>query len=324
MDLVSIIIPTYNSSSTLERCLLSVQNQSYINFEAIIIDDGSIDNTFYIVDSVVGKDSRFHYLKTKNNGVSCARNIGLDLASGKYICFVDSDDYVEPNYLNTLVETIRESNVDMVMCGWYANNESIKLPYNTLILDTYKALYFLFRDDIKQSFALWNKIFLRDSIGPTRFNPNLFYLEDGVFICEYLKPHMRISLIEEPLYHYSISPVSLSHNVALDEKRLSALESRKIIIQLVKQYSKDIERIAKVKYFENACSILYGSYINSYRKEAVMNKYLLHSYRFNYLVFSKTPLMKKLRIIYYYLVVNYDLGPWLHRLKKTSKQLIKR
>ena len=98
--LISIIIPAYNVEQYLPVCLSSIEQQTYQNFEVILIDDGSIDSTGDICDAIVGKDNRFKVIHQKNQGVSAARNVGLEVAAGEYICFVDSDDELRENFLN--------------------------------------------------------------------------------------------------------------------------------------------------------------------------------------------------------------------------------
>ena len=99
---ISIIVPIYNSEKYLDECLLSIQNQSYTNFEVLLINDGSTDNSNFICEKFVSQDVRFRHFSQENKGVSSARNYGLKEASGEFITFIDSDDYVEANHLEEL------------------------------------------------------------------------------------------------------------------------------------------------------------------------------------------------------------------------------
>lgn len=107
-NVVSIIVPGYNVEKYIITCLESIENQTYQNFEVIIIDDGSTDNTGNICDQFSKKDNRFKVWHTQNGGISKARNIGLEKAKGEYIVFIDSDDYVHKDYIKRLTETIRK------------------------------------------------------------------------------------------------------------------------------------------------------------------------------------------------------------------------
>lgn len=112
--LVSVIIPVYNVEKYLSRCLNSVQNQTYANIEIIVIDDGSKDNSSNICDMFSKKDSRFKIIHKENGGLSDARNKGLEYASGEYVLFVDSDDYIEPDAIKRLLEIAKSYGVDIV------------------------------------------------------------------------------------------------------------------------------------------------------------------------------------------------------------------
>lgn len=117
-DLISIIIPVYNASNYLEKCLKCVINQTYKKIEIILIDDGSTDNSGEICDDFSNIDKRISVLHTKNKGQSSARNLGLKKAKGKYISFIDADDYVENDFIEYLYKNLIEQNVDISACGF--------------------------------------------------------------------------------------------------------------------------------------------------------------------------------------------------------------
>ena len=114
--LISIIIPVYNVEIYIEQCLDSIKKQSYQNFEVIIVNDGSQDNTESICKKIAQSDARFKYFSKENGGVSSARNFGLDNANGHYITFIDGDDWVDPNHLEILIKSITENNSDIAIC----------------------------------------------------------------------------------------------------------------------------------------------------------------------------------------------------------------
>ena len=114
---VSIIIPVYNTEKYVEKCINSIRNQSYKNLEIIIIDDGSTDDSSLICTNLSKKDKRIVYKKIKNGGVSNARNYGLNISTGDYISFVDSDDYISNDYIEKLVKIAIEKNSQIVVCG---------------------------------------------------------------------------------------------------------------------------------------------------------------------------------------------------------------
>ena len=115
--LISIIVPVYNVEKYLSKCIDSIINQTYKNIEIILIDDGSTDSSGAICDKYALVDSRIHVLHIENSGVSNARNVGLNHATGDYIGFVDSDDYIEPNMYELLLEELIADDVDVVQCN---------------------------------------------------------------------------------------------------------------------------------------------------------------------------------------------------------------
>lgn len=115
---ISIIVPMYNAENYIERCILSIMNQTYPNIEVLVIDDGSKDNSGRIVLSLVEKfKGKLKYFKKLNSGVSATRNYGLEKASGNYFAFVDSDDYIASNMYESMLQLLLQHNADLVICG---------------------------------------------------------------------------------------------------------------------------------------------------------------------------------------------------------------
>ena len=115
--LVSVVLPIYNVEKYLDRCIISVVNQSYRELEIILIDDGSPDNCPAICENWVHKDPRIKVLHKQNSGLGFARNSGIELATGKYICFFDSDDYIEPDTIASCVDAAEQEKADIVCFG---------------------------------------------------------------------------------------------------------------------------------------------------------------------------------------------------------------
>ena len=124
---ISIIIPVYNKEMYLEECLDSVINQTFADFECVLIDDGSSDSSGIICDKYQAKDKRIKPIHTKNNGVSHARNVGIENAAGEYITFVDSDDILSPDYLESLICAIQNSQADIVIQALYKFKNTIMI-----------------------------------------------------------------------------------------------------------------------------------------------------------------------------------------------------
>ena len=205
----SIIIPVYNSSNYITRCLESIQKQTFANFECIIIDDGSTDNSLSICNEYNKSDPRFIIIHQENKGVSAARNTGLNAATGDYIVFVDSDDFIELNLLQELKDNIQESKKAIVQYGffeWHNNSKSKRLFENPSF-------------DIKAGNmgVVWRHAFPADLIGELRFDENLKGGEDYLFVNEALAKINNIILIKKCLYnHFFDNASSIMNNISID------------------------------------------------------------------------------------------------------------
>ena len=194
MKKVSVIIPTYNAENTILKCINSIVKQTYKNIEIIIIDDGSTDSTLNKLNDLAKNDDRIIIKKQRNSGVSVARNNGINIASGDYILFVDSDDWLEKTMIEKMIITAQKENTDIVRCNFYdeyVNKTLLGKIYDELknikILNSEYALkniydYFLTANKpiknfvmlilIKKELILKNKIY---------FNEKLYMLEDVLF-----------------------------------------------------------------------------------------------------------------------------------------------
>lgn len=216
--MISVIIPVYNVENTLIQCVDSILNQSYKDFELILINDGSSDNSSRICDEYEKEDSRVRVIhKQMNEGVSSARNMGLEIAEGTYITFVDSDDYVETEYLQELIDTFQKGDVDVVYMAYNritVSNE--KITYNL------PSLKNVFIDDLvalseKDMFGYtWIKAIRKEFIGDIRFNETLNLYEDEVFTCELFAKKGNIARVNKPIYNYVQNVGSLVYRTRKD------------------------------------------------------------------------------------------------------------
>lgn len=209
----SIIIPAYNAEKTLHACLLSVQKQTYQNFEAIVVDDGSTDNTQQIAELFSKTDTRFQYVPQKNSGVSAARNHGISIASGEFIGFLDSDDRYVETYLQEFYTMITElPEYDFFCCGYRSVDAFDRNICDTSWSDDSDRYCILSRTQIMDlhekalDAALWNKVYRRQIVEDysIRMDEALSLGEDMLFNYAYLDvcmPSMVIS--NKVLYLYT-------------------------------------------------------------------------------------------------------------------------
>ncbi len=208
-NLVSVIVPVYNRENYLRRCIDSILAQTYTNFELLLIDDGSTDNSGKICDEYAERDNRVKVFHKENGGVSSARNVGLDNAKGEYIIFVDSDDWVAVNYVELLLPREGE---DLVCCGsreMEAGREIGRSGYNKDEVYTIETIR-----NFRQ--CRWGKIYLGpcakgyrrtiiDKIA-LRFDEMISYHEDGIFNMFYFHCCNTIRLISDDLYFVERTP----------------------------------------------------------------------------------------------------------------------
>lgn len=213
---ISIIIPVYNAEAYIHKCVESILNQSYKSFEIILINDGSTDNSGSICDEYAKKDNRIIVQHKVNGGVSSARNKGIDMASGEYILFVDSDDWIEPNALEILLTHINMNNSDVIIFSLvtdlFSNDKLIKsytkgfYKKHEISVQELRSnfLYYLNSSGLHPS---WMYLFKGNIITNERlyFNNNLVLYEDFDFNLRYLKYCNKISFIPEVLYHYNVN-----------------------------------------------------------------------------------------------------------------------
>ena len=207
----SVIIPVYNAEKTIRFSLNSLQSQTFENYEAIIIDDGSTDRSAKICQEFVREDKRFIYYKQKNSGVSIARNFGISHARGDYIAFLDSDDFYEPEYLmqfDRLITMFPEA--DNFWCGFKAVNNT-RMNGNSFVNEVDKEISIERRENIMSlhkktlNAALWNKVYKRDVIADNYIEmlPELSLGEDLLFNFEYLdNTNGKIVILNKTLYGY--------------------------------------------------------------------------------------------------------------------------
>lgn len=218
--LISIIIPIYNAEKYLMDLLNSISNQIFLDFEVLLINDGSSDNSKEICLNFVSKDDRYKYYEKENTGVSDTRNYGITLATGKYICFIDADDLLTKDYLQTFVSNIVESNFKMISCNFHRFNdgESVNLDSNNLKNIEYKTYNNETKFDLLFSNGygyLWNKLFIRDIIidNNIKFSKDIYMCEDMLFVFEYLKHIDEVLFVNLENYKYRIISGSASKNL---------------------------------------------------------------------------------------------------------------
>jgi glycosyltransferase involved in cell wall biosynthesis len=199
---ISVIIPVYNSAQFLPSCLESVINQTLKDIEIICINDGSTDNSLFVLQEYARRDSRIKIFSQPNRGVSAARNVGLKIAIGEYICFIDSDDTADLNMLKKLYEVIIKYECDVALCdvkNISGRSDDVSRGKHMLITEEY------LRKPARNMLILvcWNKIYKKSAIGNIKFNEQISSCEDSNFNLQFFHKYKKSVFLAEKLYIYN-------------------------------------------------------------------------------------------------------------------------
>lgn len=204
--LFSVIVPVYRAEAYLERCVASLLKQSYPHLDIILVEDGSPDNSGALCDALATKDKRIRVIHQSNAGASTARNRGIDAAKGDWLCFVDADDYVDPDYIFHFVSGLGEE-VDLVFQGMCAiGKEGItrKIPQSRLYTQTQLSEAIADINRHAMFGYVWNKLFRKSIITAhgLQFRQDISLSEDRIFALEYLRHARKMRVVEAAAYYY--------------------------------------------------------------------------------------------------------------------------
>ena len=308
--LISIIIPVYNVEIYIEQCLDSIKKQSYQNFEVIIVNDGSQDNTESICKKIAQSDARFKYFSKENGGVSSARNFGLDNANGHYITFIDGDDWVDPNHLEILIKSITENNSDIAICSYkefrnnifyiryYTNKEKHLLNFNIMTKEDFLINFpKLLSTNVCFNNAV-SKLFRRDLVKDLRFDNKLIYGEDLDFYFRLYLTTKNISFVNEDTYVYRIHGDSTTSGFTQEHAEQELSIYKKMYEKIYELGLPTINYLNKLEFLLNA------------RKDFLANKVLLNEY-FEYLDDIKSNVIYPNKLISIVVPV-YNVAPYLN------------
>ena len=212
--LISVIIPVYNTEAYLERCLVSVLSNTYRDLEVICINDGSTDGSLEILNAFARQDERVTVIDKKNGGLSAARNDGLRRATGEWIAFIDSDDWIHPRYFETFLSVAPDRSVDIVIGDMFRTNRMEPFPpiHKEKLQIRYMKFAEIYADHDLKSYC-WGRIYKASILADRRFSEDIFCVEDRVFNASILLDHKDAIVAHIPvvLYYYFNRPGSLVH-----------------------------------------------------------------------------------------------------------------
>lgn len=257
-QLISVIVPIYNVEAYLNRCVESIVNQTYQNLEIILVDDGSPDKCPKMCDEWAIKDSRIKVIHKKNGGLSDARNAGMKIATGKYISFIDSDDYVALDFFETLLSVMEKENSDIAECNvvkFYEDGRSEKYSDDLAIttFDTESALTGLIAENPFHQ-HVWNKLYKTQLVKDIPYAVGKLN-EDEFWTYQVFGRAQKVSKINKTMYHYfqrSSSIMGESYNI----RRLDALEGKANRQKYIEERFPSLATQAKIDFY-GSCLFAY-------------------------------------------------------------------
>lgn len=264
MSKVSIIVPVYNGEKVLPHCVESIINQDYKDIEIILIDDGSKDDSFKIINEYAAKDDRIIPVHKENSGVSSTRNMALDMATGDYIRFIDVDDWLPFDSTKMMVRTIEEEKSDLVVADFYRVVEGKSTKKGSIrkggimTIGEYADRMLLTPADFYFG-VLWNKLYKKQIIDEfrIRMDDNISMSEDAIFNLQYLEHVRLISILKSPVYYYVKSEGSL---VA---KNLNIPGIVKMKKNVIRYYEDFYRKILSADDYEARKPIIYGFLVSA-------------------------------------------------------------
>ena len=264
MPKVSVIIPVYNIEKYVEVCIKSLIFQTLTDIEIILINDGSSDSSHDICQKYAALDNRIVYIKKDNGGVSSARNAGLDVAKGDYIMFLDGDDFIEKEAIETLLNLAESNDVDAVMFEYNIDDNKNSVTHNVAdarynkVIDAKSAIEITISP--KNRFA-WSKLYKKDIIGNLKFDEGIYRGEDTWFAINALNNAKKVYYTDYAPYHYIQSDNS-AVRCEFNNKKLSVVTVYEYMIKFSKENYPAIVPTALDAYIGESIAVVYDMHIS--------------------------------------------------------------
>jgi len=276
--LISIIVPVYNAEKYLKQCVDSLINQTYNNLEIILLDDGSTDNSPALCDEYAKNDNRIKVVHKSNSGVSDTRNKGIEIALGEYIGFVDSDDWLEPDAYEFLLNNAITYGADISACGAMCQKDDLSFfkideeCWSTPTLFEGKNKVNFILDSYYTSYVIWNKIYKAEIIKNIKMDTSMKIAEDSVFLYNCVKGCKKIVVENSPKYYYRYSSSSAIHTLGdRDNDRFKYMD---IVYNEEMKTKENISKFANfyLRYLVNNGKGVIAESLNAKRKHTEINK----------------------------------------------------
>ncbi len=284
-DLISIIVPIYNVKKYLNQSIESIINQTYKNLEIILVDDGSNDGCYQICEEFGKKDKRIKIIHKENGGLSDARNVGIDNSKGKYLAFVDSDDYIDCSYIDKLYTILKEKKVHIAQCGFYKVDEfgNIIDQMSSSKFECVSGRDFIINmmENRWENVVVWNKLYDRNLFDNIRFPKGKIHEDE--FTTYKLVNNNSVAILPICLYYYrqNNSGITRSEYTIKRLDKLKALYERYLFFK--ESNDKYLENLSLLRLTE-ICRFMYiYVYGNDVKDKEESKKYIINMYRRVYL-----------------------------------------
>lgn len=253
MDTISVIVPVYNVAEYLPNCINSILAQTYSNLQIILVDDGSTDACPEICDNYAQQDSRIQVVHQVNGGLSCARNTGIALATGEYLSFVDSDDYLHPEFYQRLLDAIKSTGADVAVCKFVQVSDLTTNNPGTHQATVYKGRQEIMRNFFNRNCAASvvavNKLYKRNIFGEHRYKVGIIH-EDEELTYKVFYDCSTVVYISDTLYYYYVRENSITTK-KYTERNLQIFDILKSVIQFYEEHMEpELQKRAIIRYFK--------------------------------------------------------------------------
>jgi len=243
--LVSIIIPVYNVENYLNRCIDSILSQTYSNLEILLVNDGSTDGSDKLCEQLAIQDKRINVIHQLNSGSSIARNKGLEVARGEYICFVDSDDWIELNMIEIMLTSALKTGLKLIECSSIESNQNRepKSSFDNVAIETREvALERIIKNLL---FAVWRRIYHKSLIKDNFFIPNKIH-QDVFYTIDIINNIEKIGFIDYPFYNYNVENLNSVIRGKYTLQKLNAIDAGLYVVEQTKTYNQKINLYARM------------------------------------------------------------------------------
>ena len=244
-DKVTIIIPIFNGEKYLGACIESCMNQTYKNLEILCIDDGSMDQSAAIIDGFAQRDTRVIPIHKNNEGVSQARNIGIEKSTGDWIVFVDADDYIHPTFVEKFFAYAQSACVDVVIGSYIVDKKGVCTRIDFTAPKYQTNICEMIENVFCKSAVIWGKMIRKEVFREIRFDKQYAIGEDGLVLLEVMLS-WRCGMLKEALYYYRIQEGGVTAE-SLNEKAFNGVESSMRLAELMLKYNRSLRHIAEYR-----------------------------------------------------------------------------